>query len=86
MGEASFDKYSTLVLFRELYRHMLTIGWTSLSDVDSNIENSSFYATYKLALGEWGCLEMETSHNAIGGHAFVVLNKMNGAYLLLELS
>ena len=44
------------------------------------------YTTHQFALGEgWG-LEVEASHDAIGGHAFVVLHEVDFSHLLLELS
>ena len=37
-----------------------------------------------LPLGEGRHLEMKAAHDTIAGHGFVVLHKMDGAYLLFE--
>ena len=41
------------------------------------LENSAFYAAYKLALCIWWALEVQASHYAIAAHRLVVLAKVN---------
>lgn len=69
---------------------MLTVGGGAFADVDGDVEDGTFDTTDKFALGVWGALEMETSHDTVGGHGFVVLDEVDGVTqdggnLLIEL-
>lgn len=69
---------------------MLTVCGAAFADVDGDIEDGTFDTTDKFALGVWGTLEMETSHDTEGGHGFVVLDEVDGVTqdggnLLIEL-
>ena len=64
---------------------MLAVGGTAFADVHCHIQDGSLDAPDELALGVgWG-LEVEPSHDAIAGHAFVVLHEVDFSHFLLEL-
>ena len=63
---------------------MLTIGGLALADIDGHIEHGTFDATNQFALGKgWG-LEVQAAHDAIAGHGFVILYKVDFAYFFFE--
>lgn len=86
VGKASGDEELEVVVFGELYGYMLAVGGAAFADVHCNIEDGSLDAPDELALGEGWSLEVEPSHNAIAGHAFVVLHEVDFSHFLLELS
>lgn len=57
---------------------MLTVCGAAFADVYGDIEDGSFDTTDEFALGVWGTLEMEASHDSVGGHGFVVLDEVDG--------
>ena len=91
MGEATGHKERAMVVFGQFNRHMLAVGGRSLADIYCNIEDSTLYAAYQLALGIRWTLEVQTSHHAIAAHALIILAEVNTmsqdwGYLLFELS
>ena len=84
VGKTSWDEELTVVVFGEFYRHMLSICGRSLPDVDGDVKYGTFDTTDELGLGEWRLLEVEASHDAIGGTGFVVLNEFDFGNLLVE--
>ena len=78
--------FTLLIVTTKQACYMLTVCRTALTDVNGYIENSSFYATYELALGERRCLEMQASHYSIRGHRFIILHKIDLANFLLKFS
>ena len=69
---------------------VLTICGAAFANVYGDVEDVTFDTTDKFALGVWGALEMETSHDTVGGHGFVVLDEVdgvtqNGGNFLIEL-
>ena len=68
MSKALRNKELEMIIFCQLYSHMLAISWRALADIYSYIEDSTFYAAYQLALGIWWALEMQASHHAIATH------------------
>ena len=69
---------------------MLTICGTAFADIHYHVKDGTFDTTDKFALGVWGALEMEASHDTVGGHGFVVLDEVDGVTqdggnLLIEL-
>lgn len=85
VGKASGDEELEVVVFGELYGNMLAIGGAAFADVHCHIQDGSLDAPDELALGVgWG-LEVEPSHDAIAGHAFVVLYEVDFSHFLLEL-
>lgn len=70
---------------------MLAIGWRTLADVNSYIKDGIFDTSNELRLGEWWCLEMEASHDAVRGHRLVVLYELEAmtqdwGYSFVEIS
>ena len=86
VGKTSGDEELTVVIFSKFYCHMLAVGGRAFANIYGYIKDSTFDASHQFALGEgWG-LEVEASHDAIGGHAFVVLHEVYLSYFLLEFS
>ena len=85
MGKALRDKELAMVVLGEFDSDMLSERGTALADIDCHIEHGTPDAAHQLALGEGRTLEMQSAHDAIAGHAFVVLYEGDGAYLLVEL-
>ena len=77
MSKALWDEELAMIIFCQLYSYMLTISWRALADIYCNIEDSTLYAAYQLALGIRWTLEVQTSHHAIAAHALIILAKMN---------
>ena len=86
MGEATGDEELAVVVLAELYGYMLTIGGRSLADVDNDIEHPALDTTHNLALRIGGTLKVKTTNDTIGGHALIVLDKLYGTHLLVELT
>ena len=90
MSKALGDEELAMIIFCQLYSYMLTISWRALADIYCNIEDSTLYAAYQLALGIRWTLEVQTSHHAIAAHALIILAEVNTmsqdwGYLLFEL-
>ena len=79
------DKELTMILLAQFYSDMLSIGWTALTDIDGHIEHFPPDATHQFALGVRRTLEMQSSHDPITGHAFVVLYEGYGTHLFVKL-
>ena len=86
MSKALGNEELKVVVFGEFYGNMLSVGGTALADVDRNIEYGTTYAAHKFALGERRTLEMESSHDTIGGHALVVLYEGNRCDLRVKVA
>lgn len=54
---------------------MLAIGGRALADIYGHVQHSATYTTHELALREGRALEMEATHDAVGGHTLVVLHE-----------
>ena len=65
---------------------MLAVGGTALADIYCHIKHRAFYTTYQFALGEGWTLEMQATHHAVGGFAFIVLNEIYPPHFLFEFS
>ena len=84
MGEASWYEELAMVIFGQFYSNVLAIGGRTLADIDGYIEHGSFDATNQFALGKgWG-LEVQAAHDAIAGHGFVVLYKVDFSHFFFE--
>ena len=77
MGKALRDEELAMIVFCQLYCHMLAIGWGSFTNIYCYIEHSTFYAAYQLALCVRWPLEVQASHYAIAAHRLVVLAEVN---------
>ncbi len=77
MSKALRDEELDMIVFCQLYCHMLAIGWWSFANIYCYIEDSTFYAAYQLALDIWRALEVQTSHHTITAHWLVVLAEVN---------
>ena len=86
VGEAFRNEELAVIVFREFYGDVLSVGGRAFADIDGYVEDGSPDASNELALREGRALEMQSAHHAIGGHALVVLHEVDGADFLLELS
>ena len=77
MGKTLWDEELTMIVFCQLYCHMLAISWRTLADIYCDIKNSAFYATNQFALSIWWALEVHASHYAIATHRLIVLAEVN---------
>lgn len=68
MGKASWDEELEMIVFCQLYCHMLSISRGAFTNIYDYIKDSAFYAAYQLALGIWWALEVQASHHAIAAH------------------
>ena len=68
MGKALRDEELNMIVFCQLYCHMLAIGWLTFSDIYCDIKYSTFYAAYQLALCIRWALEVQASHYTIAAH------------------
>ena len=86
MGKSFPNEELSVVLLRQLHRHMFAVGGRTLTDVHRYIKHTALYDTDQLALGKWRLLEMQPSEDTIVRHRFVVLNEVHlHARLLGEL-
>ena len=86
VGETSGHEELAVVVLGQLDGHVLAVGGTALADVDGYVEHGATDTAHELALGERGALEVEPAHDTIDGAALVVLYKVDGAHLLVELT
>ena len=86
VGKTFWNEELPVIIFCEFYSDVFAVGGRAFAEVDGNVENGTFYAANKFALCVGWALEMQSSHHTIGGHAFVVLHKFDGAYFFFELS
>ena len=75
VGEALRDEELAVVVFGEFYGDVLTVGWGAFTDVNGYVQDGAFDATNEFALGEGGTLEMQTTHHAVSGFAFIILDE-----------
>ena len=75
----------SVILFCEFHGNVLSVGRRPFANVDSYVEDGSPDASNELALRVGWALEVQSAHDAVLRHAFVVLHKLDGAYFLLEL-
>ncbi len=76
MSEAPGDEELPMVLFGEGYGDMLPEGGGSPTDIHGDIQNDALHTTYEFTLSMRRGLEVEPSHDPIGGEAFVVLYEL----------
>ena len=77
MGKALWNEELAMIVFCQLYCHMLAVGWRTFADIYCYIKHPAFYATYQLALGIRRTLEVQASHHTIAAHRLVVLAEVN---------
>ena len=68
MGKASWDEELEMIVFCQLYCHMLSISRGAFTNIYGYIKDSAFYAADQLALSVRWTLEMQASHHAIAAH------------------
>ena len=73
MGKALWDEELGMIVFGQLYGHMLAISRGAFANIHCYIKYSTLYAAYQLTLGKWRALEVQASHHAITAHRLVVL-------------
>ena len=91
MSKALWNEELDMIVFCQLYCHMLAIRWRSLTNIYCYIKYSTLYAAYQFALGIRWALEVQASHHTIAAHRLVVLHEVDtmpkdGRYLLIEFS
>jgi len=86
MGKTLGDEELAVVVLGEFHGDMLSVGGTALADVDRNIEYGTTYTAHEFTLGERWTLEVESSHDTIGGHALVILYEGNRCNLRIEVA
>jgi len=86
VSEAFRNEELTMIFFCEFDGDVLSVGGRPFSDIDGHIQDGSSHTPDKLALCIRWALEVQSAHHPIGGHAFVILHKVDGADFLLELS
>ena len=77
MGKALWNEELNMVIFCQLYCHMLAVSRGAFTNIHCYIEYSALYAADQLALGIWWALEVQASHYAIATHRLVVLAEVN---------
>ena len=77
MGKSLWDEELDMIIFCQLYCHMLAISWRTLAYIYGDIEDSTLYAAHQLALCVRWSLEMQASHHAIAAHRLVVLAEVH---------
>ena len=77
MGKALWDEELDMIIFCQLYSHMLAISWRTLAYIYGDIEDSTLYAAHQLALCVRWSLEVQASHHAIAAHRLIVLAEVN---------
>ena len=85
VSEAFRDEELPMVVFREFYGDVLSVGGRPFAYIDGYVEDGSPNTAHELALRVGWALEVQSAHDAVLRHAFVVLHKLDGAYFLLEL-
>ena len=91
MGKALWNEELDMIIFCQLFSHMLAVSRGAFANIYCYIEYSAFYAAYQLALGIRRTLEVQASHYAIAAHTLIVLAEMNTvsqdrSYLFFKLS
>ena len=85
MGKTARDKELAMVFFREFYRDVFPESRRSFPYIHSNIENLAFNDSDQLALRILPFLKMKTAEDSISTLALVILDKSDGANLLIEI-
>ena len=62
----------------------MAVGGTAFADVHCHIKHSALDASHKFALGVGRSLEVETSHDSMRGHTFVVLHEVYLSHFFFE--
>ena len=86
VGKTLGDEELAVVVLSEFHGNMLSVGGTAFADIDGNVEYGATYTAHEFALGKRRTLEVESSHNTIGGHALVVLYEGNRCNLRIEVA
>ena len=76
MSKALWNEELAMIVFCQLYCHMLAISRGTFTNIYCYIEYSAFYTAYQFALCIWWTLEMQASHYAITAHRLIVLAKV----------
>ena len=85
MCEALRDEELPMVVFCEFDGDVLSVGGRPFAYIDGYVEDGSPDASNQFALREGRALEVQSAHDAVRRHAFVVLHELDGAYFLFEL-
>ena len=82
--EASGDEELSMVIFGEFNGYVLSIGWRAFSDVNGYVKDCAFDTADKLGLSEGWALEVESTHDSVGGAGFIVLDEVDFGYFFIE--
>ena len=86
VGEAPRDEELTVVVFRQLHGHVLSVGRRAFPDVHRHVQHGALYHAYQFCLREGRLLEMQAAYHSVARLALVVLDEVHVRYLFLELS
>ena len=75
VGEALRDEELAVVVFGEFYGDVLTVGRGAFTDVNGYVQDGAFDAANDFALWKRRALEMQTTHHAVSGFAFIILDE-----------
>ncbi len=75
VGEALRDEELAVVVFGEFYGDVLAVGRGAFTDVNCYVQDGAFDATNEFALCKRRALEMQTTHYAVSGFAFIILDE-----------
>ena len=65
MGEASWNKELTMIVFCQFYRYMLAECRRTLADVNGYVKHCAFNTAHEFALCIWHTLIVKTTHHAV---------------------
>ena len=65
MGESSWNKELTMIVFRQFHGHMLAKCRRSFTDVNGYVKDCALNAAHEFALGIWHSLIMQATHHAV---------------------
>ena len=75
MSESLWDEELKMILLRKLNRHVLTIRGAAFADIHRHVQHGTTNATNQFSLCERRTLEMQTTHHAVSGFAFIILDE-----------
>ena len=84
VGEAPRDEELTVVVARQLHRHVLSEGRRASPDVHRNVQNGALYHAHQFGLRERRLLEMQPSDDSVARPALVVLDEVHVGDLFFE--
>ena len=84
MCKPARNEQLAVVLGSQFYGNVLSVGRTSVTQINSHVEHGTLYYTHKFCLCMRRLLKMQTTHHTRYTAAFVLLHKAYGTDLLLK--